>query len=203
MAGASPEVSDFLGDASSAAAGMAGADIAGGIQSGTRAQQDALLDVPVFGRYLRGLRNAYDPPQPVVPAPAVGWRSESASPQPRPIPAPPVTQPLGSALPSRPAVPAPPVGWRAEPTAPGPVPAPPVTQPLGSGIRPPAPVPAPPVTQPLGSGIRPRSIVPAPPITQPLGATQTIQHLGDMRINGRTPAPPKFYDAFGREVPPK
>ena len=27
-----------------------------------------------------------------------------------------------------------------------------------------------------------------------------VQHLGDMRINGRTPAPPTVYDAYGRKV---
>ena len=30
-----------------------------------------------------------------------------------------------------------------------------------------------------------------------------IQHLGDMRINGRTPPPPKLFDAYGREMPPQ
>lgn len=38
---------------------------------------------------------------------------------------------------------------------------------------------------------------------QPGGPRQvTIQHLGDMRINGRTPPPPKMYDSFGREIKP-
>ncbi len=158
--GASPEASALAGDvAGGLAGGLAGgatSKVQGIASRANRAQQDALMDaVPVFGRKAINIRNAFDPPQRVVPAPPVTFPQQASPSAPRPIAAPPVTYPA-----------APPAQ-----AAPRPIAAPPVTYPGGLG------------TQAVGEG-----------------GTRFIQHLGDMRINGRTPPAPKVYDAFGREV---